>query len=96
MRRLSNGQCGTIALLAMAEGSYARCLKVSFRFKGVVSEKEILMIGTPEITETRPWAAAVIHVTVSDHHLKTSEQAFDFEVGFPIEDSAPGTRRCWA
>ena len=85
------------------------------------------MIGTPEITETRPWAAAVIHVTVSrdeirtvmpvaireilatlssrgiapegprfDHHLKTSEQAFDFEVGFPIEDSAPGTRRCWA
>src|ERR1700756_5066386 len=73
--------------------------------------KEMLMIGTPEITETRPRAAAVIHVTVPrdeirtvmpvaireilatlsgqgiapagplfDHHLKTSEQAFDFEV----------------
>jgi len=99
-------------------------LKVSFRFKGVVSGKEILMIGTPEITETRPRAAAVIHVTVSrdeirtvmpvaireilatlssqgiapvgplfDHHLKTSEQAFDFEVGFPIVSPIQPTGR---
>jgi effector-binding domain-containing protein len=81
----------------------------------IADRKEMLMIGTPEITETRPRAAAVIHVTVPrdeirtvmpvaireilatlsgqgiapagplfDHHLKTSEQAFDFEVGFPI------------
>jgi hypothetical protein len=99
-------------------------LKVSFRFKGVVSGKEILMIGTPEIIETRPRAAAVIHVTVSrdeirtvmpvaireilatlssqgiapvgplfDHHLKTSEQAFDFEVGFPIVSPIQPTGR---
>jgi len=82
------------------------------------------MIGTPEITETRPRAAAVIHVTVSrdeirtvmpvaireilatlssqgiapvgplfDHHLKTSEQAFDFEVGFPIVSPIQPTGR---
>ena len=81
----------------------------------IADGKDMLMIGTPEITETRPRAAAVIHVTVPrdeirtvvpvaireilatlsgqgiapagplfDHHLKTSEQAFDFEVGFPI------------
>jgi len=46
-------------------------LKVSFRFKGVVSGKEILMIGTPKITETRPQAAAVIHVTVSRDEIRT-------------------------
>jgi effector-binding domain-containing protein len=85
------------------------------RIQMIADGKEMLMIGTPEITETRPRAAAVIHVTVPrdeirtvmpgaireilatlsgqgiapagplfDHHLKTSEQAFDFEVGFPI------------
>ncbi len=82
------------------------------------------MIGTPEITETRPRAAAVIHMTVPrdeirtampvairellatlssqgtapagplfDHHLKTSQQAFDFEVGFPIASPMRPTGR---
>ena len=82
------------------------------------------MIGTPEITETLPHPAAVIHVTVPrdeirtvmpvaireilatlssqgttpagplfDHHLKTSEQVFDFEVGFPIVSPMQPTGR---
>lgn len=82
------------------------------------------MIGTPEITETQPRAAAVIHVTAPrdeirtvmpvaireilatlssqgispagplfDHHLKTSEHAFDFEVGFPIASPMQPTGR---
>ena len=73
------------------------------------------MIDILEITETQPRPAAVIHVAVPrheirtvmpvairevlatlasqgiapagplfDHHLKTSERTFDFEVGFPI------------
>lgn len=82
------------------------------------------MIDIPEITETQPQSAVVIHVSVPrheirsvmpvairevldtlstqglapagplfDHHLITSEQTFDFEVGFPIASPVKPTGR---